>query len=158
MAELTTSEPLSSCCAPEAQAACCAPSEKPSCCAANAAGQSCGCAAGQARGDIREVVREKYAAAARAAAAQETTSCACGPAGTTDEQGAQVFGSALYDDLQADGATETAVAASLGCGVPTAVADLRRARSFSIWGRAPGPTCSSAPGAWARRARPSAWT
>jgi arsenite methyltransferase len=124
MAELTTSEPPSSCCAPQAQAECCAPSEKDSCCAANAAGQNCGCAAGQAQGDIREVVREKYAAAARAVAAQETTSCACGPAGTTHEQGAQVFGSALYDNVQADGATETAVAASLGCGVPTAVADL----------------------------------
>jgi SAM-dependent methyltransferase len=124
MAELTTSEPLSSCCAPQAQAACCEPSEKESCCAANATGQSCGCAAGQPQGDIREVVREKYAAAARAAATQESTSCACGPAGTSDEQGAQVFGSALYDSVQTDGATETAVAASLGCGVPTAVADL----------------------------------
>ena len=37
----------------------------------------------------------------------------------------QVFGSALYDERAgASGATEAAVAASLGCGVPTAVADL----------------------------------
>ena len=116
MAELTTSTPLSSCCAPEAQDACCEPSEKESCCAANAAGHSCRCAAGQ-RGDIREAVREKYAAAARAAAAQEGAGCACGPVSTTDKQGAQVFGSALYDNTEAEGATETAVAASLGCGV-----------------------------------------
>jgi SAM-dependent methyltransferase len=138
MAELTTSEPLSSCCAPQAQAECCAPSAKESCCAANAAGQSCGCAAGQAQGDIREVVREKYAAAARAVAAQETTSCACGPTGTTDEQGAQVFGSALYDNVQADGATETAVAASLGCGVPTAVADLHQGETVLDLGSGAG--------------------
>jgi arsenite methyltransferase len=138
MAELTTSEPLSSCCAPQAQAECCAPSAKESCCAANAAGQSCGCATGQAQGDIRQVVREKYAAAARAVAAQETTSCACGPTGTTDEQGAQVFGSALYDNVQADGATETAVAASLGCGVPTAVADLHQGETVLDLGSGAG--------------------
>jgi ubiquinone/menaquinone biosynthesis C-methylase UbiE len=35
-----------------------------------------------------------------------------------------VFGGTLYDRGEADGATEAAVAASLGCGVPTAVADL----------------------------------
>jgi arsenite methyltransferase len=36
-----------------------------------------------------------------------------------------VFGSDLYDLETADGATEAALAASLGCGVPTAVADLQ---------------------------------
>jgi SAM-dependent methyltransferase len=91
-----------------------------------------------AQDDIREVVREKYAAAARAVAAQETTSCACGPTVTTDEQGAQVFGSALYDNVQADGATETAVAASLGCGVPTAVADLHQGETVLDLGSGAG--------------------
>ncbi len=61
-------------------------------------------------------MREKYAAAARAAAEQSTSGC-CSPA---DEAG--VFGAALYRD--ADEAPEGAVSASLGCGVPTAVADL----------------------------------
>jgi ubiquinone/menaquinone biosynthesis C-methylase UbiE len=37
----------------------------------------------------------------------------------------EVFGAPLYDPAQADGATAAAVRASLGCGVPTAVADLR---------------------------------
>jgi arsenite methyltransferase len=66
--------------------------------------------------DIREVVRDKYAAAARAAADANAgeASCGCGPG---------VFGSALYGDDDA-GATQSAVSASLGCGVPTAVADL----------------------------------
>jgi arsenite methyltransferase len=67
--------------------------------------------------DIREVVRDKYAAAARAAADANAgeASCGCGPG---------VFGSALYGDDDAEGATQSAVSASLGCGVPTAVADL----------------------------------
>jgi len=75
---------------------------------------------------IREQVRDTYAAAARAAAAgsQAPASC-CGPAevALTDATGSQVFGDALYDSGEAATA-EHAVAASLGCGVPTAVADL----------------------------------
>jgi SAM-dependent methyltransferase len=66
--------------------------------------------------DIREVVREKYAAAAVAAASG--ASC-CSPA---DEQA--LFGSSLYTGADEAGASDAAVAASLGCGVPTAVADL----------------------------------
>jgi SAM-dependent methyltransferase len=43
---------------------------------------------------------------------------------TTDKQGRAVFGADLYGPDATDGAPEAAVAASLGCGVPTAVADL----------------------------------
>jgi len=75
---------------------------------------------------IREQVREKYAAAARAAAAGASApaSC-CGPAEVplTDVSGAQVFGDVLYRGDEVAGA-EGAVGASLGCGVPTAIADL----------------------------------
>ena len=67
---------------------------------------------------IRETVRERYAAAARTLDEHRSSSCGCAP-------GAEVFGGALYDEAQADGATATAVQASLGCGVPTAVAELR---------------------------------
>lgn len=74
--------------------------------------------------DIRETVRERYAAAARVAGGQENASCCGGSVTTTDAGGAQVFGATLYADGETEGATETAVAASLGCGVPTAVADL----------------------------------
>jgi ubiquinone/menaquinone biosynthesis C-methylase UbiE len=80
--------------------------------------------------EIREVVRERYAAAARRAGASAASQPAeggggcCGPApvATTDADGREVFGAALYDD-DAE-APAAAVAASLGCGVPTAVADL----------------------------------
>jgi arsenite methyltransferase len=82
--------------------------------------------------DIRESVRERYAAAARAAATQEETgacgtdaaesTCCATEVALTDRAGNQVFGSSLYAEVE--GATTTAVQASLGCGVPTAVADL----------------------------------
>jgi arsenite methyltransferase len=79
--------------------------------------------------DIREQVRERYAAAAKAAG--QSISCGCDPASAftepdmspTDKRGTEVFGRALYD-TEADAATKAAVDASLGCGVPTAVADL----------------------------------
>jgi ubiquinone/menaquinone biosynthesis C-methylase UbiE len=129
MAELITppSTPPSSCCAPEAQETCCEATDKAACCGAGAAGGSCGCSAGEQASeaiDIRETVREKYAAAARAVAEPKRASCGCGPISTTDVAGAQVFGSSLYEGAETEGATATAVQASLGCGVPTAVAEL----------------------------------
>jgi arsenite methyltransferase len=99
MAELTNPEPASSCCAPD----------------------SCGCAARQAEPDIREVVREKYAAAARAAG--DAGSWCCEAGFDANDVGTQVFGETLYGEEGAR-APEQAVKASLGCGVPTAVADL----------------------------------
>jgi ubiquinone/menaquinone biosynthesis C-methylase UbiE len=71
--------------------------------------------------NIREAVRERYAAAARRTTDGEGSSC-CGPAAPADEAG--LFGASLYDPGAAEGATAESVAASLGCGVPTAVADL----------------------------------
>ncbi len=70
--------------------------------------------------DIREIVRERYAAAARGA---RTGASCCGD-DVADSCGGGVFGDALYDADEAAGAPRQAVAASLGCGVPTAVADL----------------------------------
>ncbi len=91
-------------------------------------------------GTIRDQVREKYAAAARAAAtgAAAPSSC-CGPAEVplTDASGAQVFGDALYDPEEAMGAAN-AVGASLGCGVPTAVADLHEGETVLDLGSGAG--------------------
>jgi arsenite methyltransferase len=134
MAELTTdpaasTAPTSSCCSPEAQSSCCEPTDKAECCGETAAeSSSCGCDAGQtglpAAQGIRETVRERYAEAARAAATSGSGSCCGSAVSTTDEAGTEVFGASLYDESETEGATATAVAASLGCGVPTAVADL----------------------------------
>jgi arsenite methyltransferase len=131
MAELTTDPhpsptPTSSCCSSVAQSGCCEPSEKAACCSEGGTGGSCDCSAGESEdpADIRETVRETYAAAARAVAEQQASASCCGPIALTDSDMAQVFGAALYDGAETEGATATAVAASLGCGVPTAVADL----------------------------------
>jgi hypothetical protein len=74
MAELTATDPTvtdpvsSNCCSTEAQSTCCEPSEKSDCCGPEAtAGGGCGCSPGAdapATADVRETVREKYAAAA----------------------------------------------------------------------------------------------
>lgn len=67
--------------------------------------------------DIRETVRQRYAAAATA-----TGCCGSAPAElVTDADRTAVFGASLYGG---DDSTEPALAGSLGCGVPTAVADL----------------------------------
>jgi SAM-dependent methyltransferase len=102
----------SSCCSSEEQWTCCRSEAEDACCSTATAGSSCGCA--QGRGDIHDAVRERYAAAARRAAASSTPL-------VVDEHG--LFGAALYGD-EAAGALVDAVNASLGCGVPTAVADL----------------------------------
>jgi SAM-dependent methyltransferase len=75
--------------------------------------------------DIREVVRQRYAESARQLAVSSGGSC-CG-SGASDQDtgpdGSVVFGSGLYPAAESEGAA-AAVEASLGCGVPTAVADL----------------------------------
>ncbi len=135
MAELNTD-----CCTAETQASCCEPDEKADCCGD---GPGCACAAGtesQAQ-DIRETVRQRYAAAATAADRTAAAGCACRPSvGVTDERGSEVLGSTLYEDEAIDSGTEAAIGAAIGCGVPTAVADLHAARPCSTLVPAPAPT------------------
>jgi arsenite methyltransferase len=73
---------------------------------------------------LRETVRARYAAAARVASGHEPASC-CGAEGAviTDEQ-AELYGGSLYADDERSELPDTAVLASLGCGNPTAVAEL----------------------------------
>jgi arsenite methyltransferase len=132
MAELTSPHAsTSSCCTPDAQATCCEPSDKAACCGTAAAGGSCGCAAGKSAAeepaaDIREAVRERYAAAARTATGDQQrpagASC-CGATPLSDGE-REVFGAALYGADDRDALPDAATLASLGCGNPTAVAEL----------------------------------
>jgi arsenite methyltransferase len=73
---------------------------------------------------IHDEVRARYAEAARAASANRSDSAAqascCGPDGS-----AAVFGEILYADADRAALPDAAVLASLGCGNPTAVAELR---------------------------------
>jgi len=81
--------------------------------------------------DIRESVRERYAAAAGAIERQRSGcgadgAACCGPEiALSDERGSQVFGDALYGETHTGVTSADALAGSLGCGVPTAVADLK---------------------------------
>lgn len=121
MADLTHADPAAdACCSTETQTSCCAAHDKAGCCGPEHDTGSCGCVAGD--GEIRNRVRERYAAAARAT--ENAGCCAGSVVSLTDASGTRVFGDTLYDGAQTDGAPEHAVAASLGCGVPTAVADL----------------------------------
>lgn len=97
--------------------------------------------------EIRDHVRDRYAAAAlsvtsgsaasccdptdaadTAASGAPQTSC-CGPSDAlsaiSDTDEADIFGAARYTPGETDGLPEEAVLASLGCGNPLAVADLR---------------------------------
>jgi ubiquinone/menaquinone biosynthesis C-methylase UbiE len=90
--------------------------------------------------DIRETVRQRYAAAAKAAAeardATDEAGC-CGSSGLScspaDATGG--FGVGLYDQTEAPG---PALSASLGCGVPTAVADLHEGETVLDLGSGAG--------------------
>lgn len=85
-----------------------------------------GCCAGQdndpAADSLREVVRERYAAAATDASRRDSSCCANDTV-ITEEQRA-VFGSNLYEEGDQAAVPEAARLVSLGCGSPTAVARL----------------------------------
>ena len=70
-------------------------------------------------------MRERYAAAALATTDPTAAAGCCGTdaAVITDEQ-AELFGAGLYADGERDELPDTALLASLGCGNPTAMADL----------------------------------
>ena len=70
--------------------------------------------------NVKEAVREKYGEAARkVTSGAASSSCGCGAGGSDP------ITRDLYDDLQKGGVPETALRASLGCGNPTALAELK---------------------------------
>jgi arsenite methyltransferase len=89
----------------------------------------------QASTDLREEVRARYAEAARALLGPKPgVSPGCGGASGSGEccgtgsvalDVTESFGAPIYADGETDGLPEDAVLASLGCGNPVAVADLR---------------------------------
>ena len=72
--------------------------------------------------ELKEEVRERYAEAALRVG-KESSGCCGDGCGCGD--GPASFGSALYDETAQGELPETALLASLGCGNPTAVAELR---------------------------------
>lgn len=74
--------------------------------------------------DVKEVVREKYGQAAlRVVSGQGSACCGSSPSGAAS--GGDPITSNLYDELQKTELPEAAVLASLGCGNPTALAELK---------------------------------
>ncbi|MFF4632741.1 arsenite methyltransferase [Streptomyces griseorubiginosus] len=74
----------------------------------------------QSTTDLRETVRQRYAAAAVKVIEGSTACCGPEPVEVDDN-----FGSTLYAADERDALPAEAVAASLGCGNPAAVAELR---------------------------------
>ncbi len=71
--------------------------------------------------ELQEQVRDRYAAAANAVRESSGSASCCPAPVETDDR----FGSSLYRQLDRHDLPVAAVAASLGCGNPTALADLR---------------------------------
>jgi arsenite methyltransferase len=86
---------------------------------------------------IRDTVRERYAAAAKTARTKEAGCCNTTGSGESCGCG-EVFGGSLYTDAEVGAAPEAALGASLGCGVPTAVADLHEGETVLDLGSGAG--------------------
>ncbi len=74
--------------------------------------------------ELREEVRARYGEAASAVLTGTGVACDCSHPGTTCAEEGHRFGPELYEALESEALPEGAVLASLGCGNPTAVADL----------------------------------
>jgi arsenite methyltransferase len=73
--------------------------------------------------ELKELVRERYAEAARSAATCGPSSC-CDDNGCCGDEGADATATSLYSSEELEGLPAEAVRASLGCGNPIAVAEL----------------------------------
>jgi arsenite methyltransferase len=79
--------------------------------------------------ELREDVRRRYAEAATTVSSGAGEACDCCHPGSTCAEEGHDFGPELYEALADERLPEAAVLASLGCGNPTAVADLRPGES-----------------------------
>jgi arsenite methyltransferase len=75
------------------------------------------------RKNLKGVVQEKYGAAAKRAAAGQGSGC-CGASAASSLGGCDPITSNLYGETEAGNVPEAALRASLGCGNPTALAEL----------------------------------
>ena len=111
----STSEP---CCGP----GCCGGDEQVAVATAPTTARASSTESGEA---LRAEVREKYGVAARRAEEGQAPSCGCGT-GCCSDKGAEwdPITSDLYEAGQTEGIPQQALLASLGCGNPTALAEL----------------------------------
>jgi hypothetical protein len=102
---------------------------------------------------IKDLVKQKYGQAALRVTAIGTTSC-CGDASSRSD--CDPVTSNLYAQDQTAELPEKAVAASLGCGNPTALAELTAGET--VLDLEAESTCCCRRSAWGRRAKRMAWT
>ena len=87
--------------------------------------------------ELREQVRQRYAAAATSECSRSDADTCCGSDVITDEQHAY-FGESLYGDEDRAGLPDGAVLASLGCGNPIAIAELHEGETVLDLGSGAG--------------------
>ncbi|MBL8292334.1 MAG: arsenite methyltransferase [Bryobacterales bacterium] len=76
--------------------------------------------------DVKTAVKERYGQAAlRVVTGQGSACCGAAPSSSCCGEAADPITTGLYDELQKSELPETAVLASLGCGNPTALAELK---------------------------------
>ena len=105
-------------------------------------------------GDLKEIVKEKYGQAALRVVKGEGNGCC----GSSASDGCDPITSDLYNAAQSGELPETAVAASLGCGNPTALAELKAGETVLDLGSGGGIDVRCRRSAWVPRARPTGST
>src|SRR5690349_16573980 len=105
---------------------------------------------------IKEVVKEKYGQAALRVVSGEGSAC-CGSSPSSCCSGSDPITSDLYDQLQKDELPEAAVLASLGCGNPTALAELKPGEVVLDLGSGGGIDVLLSARRVHRAARPTVW-
>ena len=106
--------------------------------------------------ELREQVRQRYADAARSVTEGSGAGCGSGSCCESDPPGA--FGEVLYSSGERGELPDTAALASLGCGNPTAVADLDEGEVVLDLGSGGGIDVILSASASARPASPTAST
>ena len=77
--------------------------------------------------NIKEIVQEKYGQAAVRASEGKANGC-CGASASCGPESWDPITADLYDEQQRAGVPAEAILASLGCGNPTALANLHQGR------------------------------
>jgi len=104
--------------------------------------------------NIQDAVKKKYGAAAKQVAAGKTACCG----GGAELSGCDPITRNLYDASEKAALPADAVAASLGCGNPTALAQLQPGETVLDLGSVAASMCCFRPGASVPPAKPMAWT
>ena len=104
--------------------------------------------------DIKQIVKEKYGQAALRVSSGGSSCCGSSASGGACDP----ITSNLYESGETAALPAEAVAASLGCGNPTALAELAPGETVLDLGSGGALTCCCRPGAWAPPGRRTAST